>query len=202
MIIDKKEDLRVKKTKKTIKESFIELAGEIGYQRITVKELCDRSMINRNTFYLHYENKDDLVKEMINETIYKYKNNLLAIATKFLINIKNKDLEDFAKNISTLLELLYEDVKLYKIILTDHYLTGYFRSVEGTYEKSIISFLNIKSDKAQLIFRYMMSGCAGILTDWIVNRTLPIDETSKIIAKLVLENVYYFNQENKIVVKQ
>ena len=42
MIIDKKEDLRVKKTKKTIKESFIELAGEIGYQRITVKELCDR----------------------------------------------------------------------------------------------------------------------------------------------------------------
>jgi hypothetical protein len=48
----------------------------------------------------------------------------------------------------------------------------------------------------------MMSGCAGVLTDWIVKQTPSIDETANILAKLVLENVYYFNQENKIIVKQ
>jgi hypothetical protein len=44
----------------------------------------------------------------------------------------------------------------------------------------------------------MMSGCAGILTDWMIRHTLPIDETAKIIAKLALENIYYFTEENHI----
>lgn len=194
----KKEDLRVIKTKSIIKKNFIELANNIGYQKITVKDLCDKALINRNTFYLHYQNKDDLVREMIDETINKYKIQFIPLVAQFFINISTKDIEGFSKNIESLLNLLYEDIEFYRIILTDDYLTGYFRSVEQSYEKNIMQYLNIKTNKAKLIFRYMMSGCAGILTDWMVKNTLPIKETANIIAKLALENVYYFNEENKI----
>ena len=51
----KKEDLRVIKTKKLIRKSFVELSKKINYQKISVKDLCDNAMINRNTFYLHYQ---------------------------------------------------------------------------------------------------------------------------------------------------
>ena len=115
---------------------------------------------------------------------------ILRIATK-------KDLDNFAKNIESLLNIIYEDIVLYRIILSDDYLMGYFRSVEQTYEKNISSFLNIKSNKAKQIFRYMMSGFGGILTDWMIRHTLPVDETAKIIAKLALENIYYLTEENK-----
>lgn len=193
----RKEDLRVIKTKGLIKNSFIELAKIYGYQKITIKQLCDKSMINRNTFYLHYENKDHLVKEMISETINKYKESFMPLVAQFFVNIKVKDIEGFAKNIASLLTILYDDIELYRIILSDDYLVGYFRSVEGSYEKSIISFLNIRSPKARLMFRYIMSGCAGILTDWIVKHTLSVEDTSLVIAKLVIENIYFFNEENK-----
>ena len=192
-----KEDLRVKKTKLLIRNSFISLAKEQSYQKISVKDLCDKAMINRNTFYLHYENKDDLVKELINETINKYKDSFLPLVANFFINIKFKDIDGFATNIASILTILYDDIELYRIILSDDYLVGYFRTVEGSYEKNIISFLNIRSPRSRLVFRYIMSGCAGILTDWIVKHTLSIEETSELIAKLVIENLYFFNEENR-----
>lgn len=195
---EKKEDLRIVRTKRNIKKAFIELAKNETYQKISVKDLCDIAMINRNTFYLHYQNKDDLVREMVDETISKYKVYFMPLVAQFLVDIQKKDVNSFAKNIESLLKILYEDIELYRIILTDDYLTGYFRSVEGVYEKNIMSFLNIRTNKSKLIFRYMMSGCAGILTDWMIRHTLPIDETAKIIAKLALENIYYFTEENHI----
>ena len=197
MQIHKKEDLRVKKTKKLIKTSFIELAKQMEYQKISVKDLCDKAIINRNTFYLHYQNKDDLVKEMINDTIDKYKGVIVPLIARFFIDINNKDFDSFSSNIKSLLTYLYDDVELYRIILSDDYLTGYFRSVEQVYEKNIISFLNIKSAKAKLIFRYMMSGCAGVLRDLLVKNSLSIEDASNVIAKLALENIYYFTEENK-----
>ena len=79
----KKEDLRVIKTKRLIESNFIELVKTIGYQKITVKDLCEKAMINRNTFYLHYKDKDDLVKEMINKVFLKYEAQLKPLGEKF-----------------------------------------------------------------------------------------------------------------------
>ena len=156
-------------------------------------------MINRNTFYLHYENKDDLVKEIINETIDKYKSYFMPLITKFFISIKLKDVNEFTNNVKGILEIVGEDIDLYKIILSDDYLTGYFTSVAQVYEKSIMEFLNIHTNKAKLIFKYMMSGCGGILTEWILKHSLPIDEIAKILAKLAFENINYFTEENRVV---
>ena len=193
----KKEDLRVKKTKKLIKSSFVELTKTIEYQKITVKDLCDNAMINRNTFYLHYQNKDDLVKEILTETIDKYKSVFSPLLFNFFAAINQKDYEKFVTHVKTFLTHLYEDKDLYHMVLSDDYLTGYFRSVELNYEKKIVSFLNIRTPKAKLIFRYMISGCAGVLRDLLINNALDIDNASTMLAKLALENIYYFIEENK-----
>ena len=62
-------DLRIKKTLRSIRESFIELAKEKPIDSITVKELCERAMINKATFYLHYENMDELIKMLEDEFV-------------------------------------------------------------------------------------------------------------------------------------
>ena len=50
-----KEDLRVQRTKKILKETFKTMLINLSYEKITVKDLCEKSMINRRTFYLHYD---------------------------------------------------------------------------------------------------------------------------------------------------
>lgn len=52
-----REDLRVKKTKKALNESFVALLNEKSFDDITVNELCDRAGIRRATFYKHYADK-------------------------------------------------------------------------------------------------------------------------------------------------
>lgn len=45
-----KEDLRIQRTKKILKNTFKNMFLNMKYEQITVKALCEKSMINRRTF--------------------------------------------------------------------------------------------------------------------------------------------------------
>jgi len=64
MILTGNEDLRVKKTITGIKTAFEALICKKEYDRITVKELCDRAQVNKKTFYHYYETLDALLAEL------------------------------------------------------------------------------------------------------------------------------------------
>lgn len=69
MILQGNEDLRVVKTIDGIKRAFEELICEKDYEKITVKELCDRARLNKKTFYHYYETLDALLAEFQMELI-------------------------------------------------------------------------------------------------------------------------------------
>ena len=72
MILQGNEDLRVVKTIRGIKSAFESLICEKAYEKITVKELCDRASINKKTFYHYYETLDALLAEMQTEMSSDY----------------------------------------------------------------------------------------------------------------------------------
>ncbi len=63
--MQEKTDLRVYKTKKALMQSMMKLLNKKDFKHITVKELCDEALIRRATFYLHFEDKYDLLKYVI-----------------------------------------------------------------------------------------------------------------------------------------
>lgn len=62
-------DLREKKTKKAIRNAFLELRAKKPLERISIKELAELAEISKATFYLHYHDiydlSDCLQKEII-----------------------------------------------------------------------------------------------------------------------------------------
>jgi AcrR family transcriptional regulator len=54
---DTHEDLRVRRTRMMIENAFLELVSEGGFGSMTIQEIADRAMINRATFYRHFEDK-------------------------------------------------------------------------------------------------------------------------------------------------
>lgn len=66
------EDLRVVRTKKEIRSAFDQLICEKGYEKMTVKELCQCAGIGRKTFYLHYENLNVVLEEKQGEIVERY----------------------------------------------------------------------------------------------------------------------------------
>lgn len=62
-------DLRVKKTKTSIVNAFLELRSKKPLEKITVKELAELAMINKATFYLHYKDIYDLSESLEREVM-------------------------------------------------------------------------------------------------------------------------------------
>ena len=56
-----KEDRRVRRTQKLLKESLVQLMSEKAFKDITIKDITERADLNRGTFYLHYSDTYDLL---------------------------------------------------------------------------------------------------------------------------------------------
>ncbi|MEG2000968.1 MAG: TetR/AcrR family transcriptional regulator [Evtepia sp.] len=65
----KKEDRRVRRTRRMLKQGLAELMEEKNFKDITVKDITDTMDLNRGTFYLHYTDTYDLLEKLENETL-------------------------------------------------------------------------------------------------------------------------------------
>ncbi|THF83337.1 TetR/AcrR family transcriptional regulator [Cohnella fermenti] len=65
-----KVDRRILKTQEALKKAVIELMTEKNFDDITIQEIADRANVNRGTIYLHYQDKYDLLDQLI-ETLLR-----------------------------------------------------------------------------------------------------------------------------------
>ncbi|WP_018651122.1 TetR/AcrR family transcriptional regulator [Actinobacillus capsulatus] len=70
-----KQDLRVVRTHKLIRNALIDLLKNQAFDKITVQDIVYKAMVNRATFYKYYSGKSDLAGEMIKT----FKNNFAAL---------------------------------------------------------------------------------------------------------------------------
>lgn len=64
-------DLRIIRTKESIRDALVELIDEKGFEAITVKDITTRARINRGTFYAHYQDKFDLMTKCEDEIMFE-----------------------------------------------------------------------------------------------------------------------------------
>jgi Transcriptional regulator len=61
--LEGQEDLRVRRTRKLLWEALMAELSERAFEEITVKDICERAMVHRTTFYKHYEDKYALLEQ-------------------------------------------------------------------------------------------------------------------------------------------
>lgn len=54
-------DRRVQRTRRLLHEALLSLIVEKKYESITVQEILDRADVGRSTFYMHFQDKDELL---------------------------------------------------------------------------------------------------------------------------------------------
>ncbi len=65
----KKLDPRVIRTRQMLRDALVSLIAEKGFDAITVQDIVDRATLNRATFYLHYQDKQDLLVKSLRDEI-------------------------------------------------------------------------------------------------------------------------------------
>ena len=55
------QDRRVRRTRAALRDAFLALVSEKGYEKITIQDILDRADVGRSTFYVHYRDKEALL---------------------------------------------------------------------------------------------------------------------------------------------
>ncbi len=63
----KKEDLRILKTKASLYRGLMNLMKKKAFEEIKISEICSESLINRSTFYDHFNDKYELIESLMND---------------------------------------------------------------------------------------------------------------------------------------
>ena len=58
IIMEKREDIRITKSKRDLCNALVELMKSTPFKKITVGDICSTAMINKMTFYKHYADKE------------------------------------------------------------------------------------------------------------------------------------------------
>lgn len=58
-------DRRVQRTRQLLREALFSLIIERGYECIAIQDITEQANLGRTTFYLHYHDKEELLKESI-----------------------------------------------------------------------------------------------------------------------------------------
>lgn len=63
------ENVRVRRTRKLLRDALVELIEERGFERVTVAEICERAMVSRAAFYRNHRDKYQLVELIFDEAV-------------------------------------------------------------------------------------------------------------------------------------
>jgi len=111
---ENKKDLRVIKTENLLYATLIDLLKEKTFEEIKVSDICNKALINRSTFYAHYQDKYELVVGFIStlkdELAKAIKDNGSTFNTK----------EYYLEMIEMILTHIEEKKKIYQDILTNN----------------------------------------------------------------------------------
>ncbi len=184
-------DLRVIKTKALIKGAFIELVEAKGFDNVTVKDICNKAMINRNTFYLHYLDKIDLLTKLANEVFVEQESTINL--TGDIINTDNK--ERIIKALTNILNVINREIEFYRVILLDSNMSGYISHFESHLRHDFITKLNLDYEKNKIELDYIFYGISGVIKKWVIKDYSTIDELSLKLCDLLLSNHIFLQKE-------
>ncbi len=175
----KKEDRRVRRTKKLLTQALTQLLQQKQVNEITVKELTDLADMNRGTFYLYYRDIFDMLEKIENE-LFENLDGIIALR-------ENEGVSEQAKPIlRDLFTFIEENQEMCRVLLSP---TGdmsfLHRLNEVMREKCLHLYQSADPKGTEDDFDYHYSffifGCAGIIRAW-VNRGCP--ESAKDMADM------------------
>lgn len=160
----KKEDRRVRYTKMVLKESFIDLLEKQAITRISVKDICEGADINRATFYAHYSDPYDLMKQIENE-LFENLEKHLAVYTGDQTSILPVD------TVEHIFDYIRENAKICKLLLGErgdlNFQKRIFQLVYDRFMLEMARRYDMSPEDAEYLYAFILTGCVGVIQKWL-----------------------------------
>lgn len=174
-------DRRIKYTKMVLKESLIKLLKDKPISRITIKEICTAADINRATYYSHYTDQFDQLKqiemEFVSEINYYLDNFCPDEGDPNQILLTEK-----------IFEYLSQNGELCRVLLGKNGDMDFQSNILKIISKRTIDEWqknrHMEQLKSEYAYTFIATGCVGVIKKWLFEDS---ERTPQEMAKLICD---------------
>ena len=169
-------------------EALLLLLEKKEYDSITVKEICEKAGVNRSTFYMHYDTKDDLLVETM-----KYINARLLSDSNYDAIIprsndeKNLNLDEI--HLVPYLNTIKELKKIYRVLPHKPHIFKKSNINKELYRNlcdKLLRNYNIINDEMEFACAYFNYGVLAIIDKWVESDCKEdVSKIANLIIKLI-----------------
>jgi AcrR family transcriptional regulator len=163
--ITQKQDTRYKLTESYIFEAIHQILSRKPFEKISIKDIAERAGISRSAFYLHFQDKYDLIDT--------YQKQLSAKVKEIPLPTDPSERQAY---LEALISVVFVEHKLFSLIFGEsgnheiqQKILAYIRE---NVKETIISMVSIdvQSDaEADYLIVYLTSATFGVIQTWIQN---------------------------------
>ncbi|MFS0820404.1 TetR/AcrR family transcriptional regulator [Bacillus sp. 1P02SD] len=171
------------RTKNFLKKAFIEMVHKKGFSAVTVKDIVEYAQYNRTTYYVYYQNINELVEELMNE--------MFEAIQYFSMSKYQSDSQVKVKELTTnsfdLLYYIYDHRDYFTLLLLEDTLPHIHQQLPEAIFNLLKNKFDIQYDVSAVDDyhqkRYMAYGTAGLIMDWIARDfdVTPAEMTDRLI---------------------
>ncbi|TQR39657.1 TetR/AcrR family transcriptional regulator [Lysinibacillus sphaericus] len=174
MTTHKKQDPRAIRSKRVFKEAVVDILIENpDISKLTVQKIAQRAELNRATFYLHFIDINDLLKQVV----YDMFDDLLSEMSPSLQidNLNNQE------QLITFLDYFYKHRKILAVLF-EH--PGFIKKLHRTLKDLIVIQRKSEGADSTLSMDILASSILGIIMWWLRNG---VHFSSEYIASQIIE---------------
>jgi AcrR family transcriptional regulator len=174
-------------------EALISLLEKKDFEYITIKEICNAAGVNRSTFYLHYENTSDLLKEttryIIDKHLAYYKIDKEHISLQFDTCKREELLFITDEYLTPYLTFIKDNQRLFKVSIKQfqsmHMDEVYGKMFEHIFSPILARFCIPETERAYMM-KFYLTGVFAIVMEWL-NKNCSDD--IKVVVKIITDCV-------------
>ena len=175
-------------------EALITLLEKKDFEYITIKEICDTAGVNRSTFYLHYENTYDLLKEttryIIDKHLAYYEIDKTRISLQFETCKREELLFITDEYLVPYLTFIKDNQRLFKVSIKQFNSL----SMNDVYSKMfdhifspILERFHVSEKERAYVMKFYLTGVFAIVMEWLDNNCSDDMETvTRVITDCVM----------------
>ncbi len=184
-------DYRIRVTKMLIRKEFTELLKTKPVQAITVREICERTGINRSTFYNHYSDVYDLLEQLENDMLKELGEHLQTISP-------DDDLMPIAL-FTGIFGFLTQNSDICVIMLGENGDKRFVHKMLDMGMKNCVeaysrNFPAASEEQIMDFYAFVSNGCIGLMTRWIYDGMKKSPAELAATAKAIMTNALKYFQ--------
>ena len=155
-------------------KALLSLLEKKAFEYISISEICEKAGVNRSTFYLHYENTSDLLRETIAYVLDNFSSyfsvDTKSISTKFA----NCDLQDLKfvneKYLYPYLLFIKENQRVFSAVLSQPAAfdsKSIFQRLFDNIFNPILDRFHYPSEEQNYVMMFYLNGITAIIIEWL-----------------------------------